>query len=102
VAEILTAASAEMYEAAGWYEDRVSGLGGRFLDETEAAFARVEALPLTGAPWIHRLVPSGVRRMFLRSFPYAAVYVVEPRVVVVAVAHLRRRPEYWKERIGQI
>lgn len=38
VAEILLAASAEMAEAAAWYDERVSGLGERFLGEAEAAF----------------------------------------------------------------
>ncbi len=91
-----------MAEAAVWYDERVAGLGDRFLNEAQAAFTRIETLPLTGSPWVHRHVPDGVRRMFLRSFPYAAVYVVEPRTVVVAVAHLRRRPGYWKPRLGEI
>jgi hypothetical protein len=40
VAEILLAASAEMTEAAAWYNERIAGLGERFLGEAEAAFAR--------------------------------------------------------------
>ena len=42
VAEILLAASAEMAEAAAWYDERVSGLGERFLGEAEAVFARID------------------------------------------------------------
>jgi hypothetical protein len=41
VAEILLAASAEMAEAAAWYDERVRGLGDRFLSEAETAFARI-------------------------------------------------------------
>lgn len=91
-----------MAEAAEWYSERVSGLGERFLLDTESAFARIDEAPLTGAPWAHRRLPDGVRRMFLRSFPYAVVYIVEPRVVIVAVAHLRRRPGYWVKRLSEI
>jgi toxin ParE1/3/4 len=102
VAEILLAASAEMADAAAWYDARVSGLGERFLGEAEAAFARIDETPFEGPPWRHRRLPDGVRRMFLRSFPYSAVYIVEPRPVVVAVAHARRRPGYWVKRLSEI
>ena len=102
MAEILLGASAEMIAAAAWYDERVSGLGERFLVEAEAAFARIDATPLAGSPWLHRRLPDGVRRMFLRSFPYSAVYILEPRAVIVAVAHLRRRPGYWVKRLREI
>lgn len=92
MAEILVAASAEMAEAVAWYDDRVDRLGERFLLEAEAAFARIDEKPLTGPPWKHRRLPEGVRRMFVRSFPYSAVYILDPRVVVVALAHARQRP----------
>ena len=91
-----------MGEAAAWYDERVSGLGERFLGEAEAAFARIEQMPLTGSPWSHGRLPDGVRRMFLRSFPYSAVYILEPRLVIVAVAHLRQRPGYWVKRLSEI
>lgn len=102
MAEILLAASLEMTEAAAWYDERVSGLGERFLGEAEGAFARIDEIPLTGPPWSHRHLPDGVRRMFVRSFPYSAVYILEPRLVIVAVAHLRRRPGYWVKRLSDI
>jgi hypothetical protein len=102
VAEILVAASAEMAEAAAWYDERVGGLGDRFLLETEAAFARIDQKPSTGSPWKHRRLPEGVRRMFVRSFPYSAVFILEPRVIVVALAHARRRPGYWVKRLSEV
>lgn len=91
-----------MAEAATWYEERVAGLGERFLSEAEAAFARISEMPITGSPWVHRRLPDGVRRMFLRSFPYSAVYILEPRLIVVAVAHARRRPGYWLKRLSDV
>jgi hypothetical protein len=40
-------------------------------------------------PWMHRRLPDGVRRMSPRSCPYSALYFLEPRPVVVAIAHAR-------------
>jgi len=35
----------------------------------------------------------------MRRFPYSIVYRVETeKVFVLAVAHLRRRPLYWRDR----
>jgi plasmid stabilization system protein ParE len=91
-----------MAEAAAWYDERVGRLGERFLLEVEAAFARIDEKPLTGSPWKHPRLPEGVRRMFVRSFPYSAVYILEPRVIVVALAHARRRPGYWVKRLSEV
>ena len=39
------------------------------------------------------------RRLFVARFPYQIVYRVRPReIVIVALAHLKRRPGYWKHR----
>ena len=87
MAEILLAASDEMAEAAAWYDERVSGLGERFLGEAEAAFVCIAEPPLTGSPWNQRRLPDGVRCMFLRSFPYSAVYILSfPRSALAIVA----------------
>jgi hypothetical protein len=101
VVEILEAASDEMEEAADYYEGCRDGLGARFILEARRAFTFIEETPQAGAPVLHPKVPEGVRRVFLDSFPYAVVYV-EPELVVVAVAHLRRRPAYWALRVGQM
>ena len=41
----------------------------------------------------------GTRRLLFRRFPYFAVYKVLPQAVhVLAIAHARRRPGYWRRR----
>lgn len=35
----------------------------------------------------------------VKGFPYRVVYVTEPAVTIVAVAHLKRRPGYWRARV---
>ena len=42
----------------------------------------------------------GTRRYLLRHFPFAVVYLVDPDVVtIVAVAHSKRKPGYWRKRV---
>jgi len=41
----------------------------------------------------------GARRVLLKRFPYSIVYIeLEAQVRVLAFAHLRRKPGYWKSR----
>ena len=101
VVDLLEAASDEMEEAADYYEGCRDGLGGRFLLEVRRAFTFIEETPQGGSPVLHPKVPEGVRRVLLDSFPYAVVYV-EPELVIVAIAHLRRRPAYWALRVRQV
>jgi hypothetical protein len=52
--------------------------------------------PDSGRPFGRRL-----RRTLVRGFPYGLLYRVEPsRILIVAVAHLHRRPGYWRSRLG--
>ncbi len=100
--EILDAAEEEQIDAAVRYEAQRDGLGLRFISEVERVSALIAEQPGIGAPWTYSKVPEGVRRFPLRSFPYHVVYVEEPRLVIVAVAHMRRRPGYWRARLGHI
>jgi len=88
-------AVAEADEAAAWYEARKSGLGLGFRKAIEAAVRRIEQAPERWPPLTER-----TRRFRLRRFPYAVIYAILPgRISVVAVAHDKRRPGYWKDRL---
>ncbi|HAM73795.1 MAG TPA: plasmid stabilization protein [Verrucomicrobiales bacterium] len=42
-----------------------------------------------------------VQRALSPEFPYSVVYLDQPdRVWIVAVMHAKRRPGYWKKRVG--
>ena len=86
--EFLRAAEEELLDAVGWYEDQQEGLGARFLTEVEKASDRIAERPRIGPVWIYSEVPEGARRLSLRTFPYHLVYVEDPRLVIVAVAHM--------------
>jgi toxin ParE1/3/4 len=86
------AADAELRGAARYYEDRVPGLGGEFVAEVERVCAR-----LTERRELGPKLDAEHRRIALRRFPFGLIYRVTNSVVqIVAVAHRRRRPGYWK------
>jgi plasmid stabilization system protein ParE len=89
-----SAASDELTAAIHWYEARRPGLGAEFYDRVVAAIAAVEAQSDIGTQVAHDPL---TRRLLLSGFPYQIVYHLRPaEVVVVAVAHMKRRPGYWK------
>ena len=89
-------ASDEFSEAVRWYEARRPGLGGEFFDEVGAILTRIEANPEIGAS----ISADGqTRRALVDRFPYQVVYRLKPtEIVIVAIAHVKRRPGYWKNR----
>lgn len=96
-ARFLEGAEEEMYEAAAYYEDQTEGLGDRFLDDIEACVDRICERPQMG-----RRVLEHFRVVLARRFPFLVIYALEEAtVVIVAVAHQRRRPGYWRERYGR-
>lgn len=88
-------ALAEYIAAAEYYNGKVPGLGDQFADEIEAGIRSI-----LGAPRTWGLVEKDVHRFLVNRFPYGIYYTVEPESVVViwAVKHLRRDPDYWQDR----
>lgn len=93
------AASSELHEATGWYEERRSGVGLAFLAAVDRAMDQVAACPESGAsvPGVSADLPA--RRMPNPSFPSDLAYLLTADSIrVLAVAHVRRRPGYWNPR----
>ena len=91
----LTFARQEIDEAYAWLEERSSGKGLEFLDDLDRAVRRVVTFPLASTE-----VEPGVRRCLFAHFPYAMLYGIdEDTIVVLAVAHAHRRPNYWLGRV---
>jgi toxin ParE1/3/4 len=89
----------ELREAAVWYESRSSGLGLALLTAARECFRRIEANPAAGSLVDRWPEAGGVRRLLLKKFPYCVIYIeLEAHVRVLAFAHLRRKPGYWKSR----
>ena len=93
-------ALAELEADAVWYEEREPGLGFALFAEVERVAHGPAESPSTW-PLFPAVRPSlAVRRRVLRRFPYVLAFKVHGDVlVVVAVAHARRRPGYWLHRV---
>lgn len=93
--EIHPAALEELQDAIAWYLERSRAAAVHFATEVERAIELVSESPQRS-----QRGPQGTGRFILRRFPFAIIYrETESDVEVVAVAHGRRRPGYWKERL---
>jgi|SRR5215831_13637775 len=88
-------ALAEYAAAAHHYAEIDPLLGSRFMDAIECAIDLAIESPLR---WPE--LGDGIHRCLAHLFPYAILYSIEPGyVLIVAVMHCGREPEYWKDRI---
>lgn len=93
--EYLEQAVVEAAAAAAWYAERSLTAAAEFESELDAAELAIKDLPHAWPPYGH-----GTRRYLLRRYPFGVVYRVEAlRILIVAVAHGRRRPGYWHARV---
>jgi toxin ParE1/3/4 len=90
----------ELTAAAEWYEARRPGLGLDFVAEVVRGVASIRESPETWPRWHGLTTRKPVRKFVLRQFPFVLPYAVhEGTIVVLAVAHGRRRPGYWRARL---
>jgi toxin ParE1/3/4 len=88
-------ATVELDEAIRYYETKSPGIGLNLAAKVSEAFQRIQRNP--------QLYPfhkdTNVQKCFVRRFPYTVFYMeLDEQVVVIAVAHQKRRPDYWKFR----
>jgi len=89
-------AEAEFLESVGFYESKVKGLGSAFIDEFEALVNLLCESPEQGK--IER--QPNIRRARLQRFPFSIIYRQgQSAIQLLAVAHDRRRPQYWLRRL---
>jgi toxin ParE1/3/4 len=87
-------AKAEFHAAIDYYESIDSGLG---FDFSVEVFSTIQNA--VDYPYAWPILKDDVRRCLVNRFPYGVLYSVEQdRILVLAVMHLRRDPDYWKER----
>ena len=93
-------ADAEYRDAGRWYDERRAGLGVEFFDAVDATLAQIVRLPRAGARVPRVPIDLPVRRAPVKRFPYHVIYLdLKATIRVLAVAHDRRRPAYWKSRL---
>jgi plasmid stabilization system protein ParE len=87
-------ALAEYADAVAWYERDYPGRGERFAAAVEKVLEAIAGQPDTFATRL------GVRAATVHRFPYVVFFArPEPETVrVLAIAHAKRRPKYWRGR----
>ena len=89
------AAVEDAVQAAGWYARRSERTATRFLDELD----RVVDLVAGSADRFPDFDP-GLRRAIFRRFPFYVVFRIdEDSIIVLAIAHGKRRPRFWQDRV---
>jgi hypothetical protein len=91
-------ASAELEAAVEYYDNCQPGLGFEFVQEVYSAIMRIVEYPDAWTP-----ISGHTRRCLTNRFPFGVIYQIKSDVLyIVAVANLRQRPDYWKERSKHI
>ena len=89
-------AEQEFLASVDYYAHKAEGLGERFYQEIVRLVAEIEVAPRRHRPWRH-----GTRRHRAKHFPYAVIFAERPdRLLLVAVAHGKRHPDYRRERLS--
>jgi plasmid stabilization system protein ParE len=91
----LVPAEKEMLEAVIFYESQAHNLGRDFLYIIESNLKNISKNPLR---W--PIIDHGVHRRLINRFPYSILYKLDDsQIIIVAIMHLHRRPNYWLDRI---
>ena len=89
-------ARAELREARTWYYERSPLSATAFAHPIGNAVSRI-----LEAPTQYPLAEYGTRKLILQRFPFNIFYLPgESEIVIVAVAHQKRRPGYWSTRMN--
>jgi len=87
-------AVSEADAAADFYRNKRRELARRFINHLDEALNRIAI-----KPEIYREIEPGIRKIKLKTFPYAVIYrISNAKIEIIAVVHIRQRPGYWKDR----
>ena len=95
VVEFHIGAALEYDSTFEWYLERSELAAARFIDEIQIALVAIGRNP-------HRwpLGRRSTRKFILPNFPFSLIYRELPsKIEIVAIAHGKRRPDYWKDRL---
>jgi toxin ParE1/3/4 len=85
----------ELEEADSWYLSHSYEVSLDFLNELYAAVEDIVRAPRRWPKYLH-----GTRRFVMQRFPFSVVYLDDSELItIIAVAHGKRKPGYWKDRL---
>jgi plasmid stabilization system protein ParE len=87
-------ARAEVLDTVRWYLSQSNSAAIKFHEQLQLAEDKVRRNPELGSIYLH-----DCRIQRLGRFPYGIIYQLRSNyILVVAIAHLHRKPGYWKKR----
>lgn len=90
----LEPAESEFLDAVQYYNEQKAGLGYEFALEIQKTIERILLYP---EAWTK--ISKNARRCRCNKFPYGVIYFINDNVLlVVAIMHLNKEPDYWKDR----
>ena len=94
----LPPARRELKDAVQYYNAQRVRLGDEFRDEVWDTIQRIKKFPEAWHP-----LSASIRRCQMNWFPYGLIYIAsDQEILIIAVAHLHRSPEYWRSRTDEI
>ena len=88
----------EFHDSVAFYQHRLPGLGADYVAEFDAVMARICRNP----SMYLAIADPDIHRAGLKRFPFHVIYREMPaQIMVLAVAHERRRPGYWVGRVDR-
>ena len=88
-------AESEYLSQVAYYEEKRAGLGAYFISDFEGTMSKVMEKSK-----MYKQVEENIHLVSMKIFPFNLLYQeLNDQVQVLAVAHKRRRPNYWKERL---
>lgn len=85
----------ELNHSVDFYENIKFKLGVEFLEEVYSTIQRIIQFPQA-----YPMQSKSTRRCLINRFPFAVIYQIrQDEIFIVAIAHLARKPEYWRERL---
>ncbi len=90
---ISASARKELVNAIDYHNAEKARPGGELADEIERAVRLIAERPMVGSD-----IGEGERKFTVDRFRYNVIYRIEQKTVyVLAIAHHRRKPNYWRE-----
>jgi plasmid stabilization system protein ParE len=85
----------ELRSSTRWYRTKENLVSSEFRLAVSGGIRLIAQAPQRWPKYLH-----GTRRFVMQRFPFSVIYLDDPELVtIVAVAHSKRKPGYWKDRL---
>jgi hypothetical protein len=86
----------ELFSTISYYNEQINGLGLEFLEEISRSINIINVNPKRWS-----ILKLHVRKYIVQRFPFSIFYICNRSTIyIVAIAHNKRKPYYWKNRIA--